>query len=89
MYRHYFATSMGILTKFPRSHIRKLTAEHNSPMPVVDTAHQHLLTARALHLERTRAGDSTFPVLDWSALVSGTRAAAGLDALDSSKASIS
>lgn len=67
------------------SHIRKLTAEHNSPMPVVDTAHQHLLTARALHAQAERAGNATFPILDWSALVAGTRAAAGLDALDSNK----
>lgn len=67
------------------THIRKLTAEHNSPMPVVDTAHQHLLTARALHAQAERAGNATFPILDWSALVAGTRAAAGLDALDSNK----
>ena len=51
-------------------------------MPTVDMAHQHLLTARALHLQQARTGNITFPVLDWSALIAGTREAAGLDALD-------
>jgi hypothetical protein len=68
------------------SHIRRLTAEHNSPMPAIDTAHHNLLTARALHTAQARTGTTSFPVLDWSALIAGTRVAAGLDAFDSEKA---
>lgn len=65
------------------SHIRRLTAEHNSPMPALDTAHHNLLTARALHTAQARTGSTSFPVLDWSALIAGTRVSAGLDAFDS------
>lgn len=67
------------------SHIRRLTAEHNSPMPAIDTAHHNLLTARALHTAQARTGTTSFPVLDWSALIAGTRVAAGLDAFDGGK----
>lgn len=67
------------------SHIRRLTAEHNSPMPALDTAHHNLLTARALHTAQARTGSTSFPVLDWSALIAGTRVSAGLDAFDSGK----
>ncbi|KZV79675.1 NAD(P)-binding protein [Exidia glandulosa HHB12029] len=69
------------------SHIRRLTGEHNCPMPVIDIAHQHLLTARSVHLGRQIRGDDTFDVLDWSAIVAGSRLAAGLDPFDSSKKS--
>ncbi|KAI0066500.1 hypothetical protein BV25DRAFT_1392685 [Artomyces pyxidatus] len=65
------------------SHIRRLTSEHNAPMPVIDTAHQHLLTARAIHEAQARTGSTQYPVLDWSAIVAGTRVSAGLDAFDS------
>jgi hypothetical protein len=68
------------------THIRRLTAEHNSPMPSIDTAHHSLLTARALHASQARTGTTSFPVLDWSALIAGTRVAAGLDAFDGGKA---
>jgi len=71
------------------AHIRRLTSEHNSPMPAIDTAHHHLLTARALHDAQARTGTTSFPVLDWSALIAGTRVAAGLDAFDSGKARLS
>ncbi|KAI0275267.1 NAD-P-binding protein [Gloeopeniophorella convolvens] len=67
------------------THIRRLTAEHNSPMPAVDTAYNHLLAARAIHQAQARTGSTEFPVLDWSALVAGTRVAAGLDAFDGEK----
>lgn len=67
------------------SHIRRLTGDHNCPMPVIDIAHQHLLTARSVHLGRQLRGDDTFDVLDWSAIIAGSRLAAGLDAFDSSK----
>jgi len=69
------------------SNIRRLTAELNSPMPTVDVAHQRLLTARALH-QSGNAGTSAankFETLDWSAIVAGSRVAAGLDAFDSQK----
>jgi len=64
------------------THIRRLATEHNSPMPVIDSAHAHLLTARALHEAQACTGTTSFPVLDWSALIAGTRAAAGLVPFD-------
>jgi hypothetical protein len=56
-------------------------------MPVIDVAHQHLLTARALHTAQKAQGKQTVDVLDWSAIVAGTRVAAGLDGFDSQKVS--
>ncbi|KAI0640128.1 NAD-P-binding protein [Trametes polyzona] len=67
------------------AHIRKLATELDSPMPALDSAHQHMLTARALHANQVRRGNAHFDVLDWSSLVAGTRVAAGLDGFDSSK----
>lgn len=52
-------------------------------MPMVDIAHQRLLTARALHA--AQGDNSKFPVLDWSAVAAGSRIAAGLDPFDSTK----
>jgi hypothetical protein len=54
-------------------------------MPVTDAAYQHLLTARALHAAQTLEGKQQFDTLDWSAIVAGTRVAAGLDGFDSKK----
>jgi hypothetical protein len=71
-----------------RSHIRRLTGELNSPMPVIDTAHQHMLTARAIHLSQTNLGKSRYKVLDTGALIAASRIAAGLDGLDSRKVSV-
>jgi len=65
------------------SHLRRLTSELNSPMPVVDIAHQHMLTARAGHISKKLQGTQKFETLDWSALVSGVRVAAGLAAMGS------
>ncbi|THH20507.1 hypothetical protein EW146_g867 [Bondarzewia mesenterica] len=65
------------------SHIRHLTTEHNAPMPTIDAAHRHLLTARALHTSQARTGSTQYPVLDWSAIVAGARTSAGIDGLDS------
>lgn len=67
------------------SHIRRLTNEANCPMPTIDIAHQHLLTARSIHQGRVQRGDPTWDVLDWSAIIAGTRAAAGLDPFDINK----
>ncbi|KAG6873850.1 hypothetical protein C0995_010462 [Termitomyces sp. Mi166 len=67
------------------SHIRRLTAEFNSPMPAIDVAHQHLLTARAIHQSMKQEGKAVYETLDWSGIVAGTRVAAGLDGLDRDK----
>ncbi|KAJ7762325.1 NAD-P-binding protein [Mycena maculata] len=66
------------------SHIRRLTAVHNAPMPNIDVAHQHMITARAIHNGMVQAGSETVDVLDWSGMVAGTRVAAGLAPFDSS-----
>lgn len=50
-----------------------------------DAAHQHMLTARALHSNLAQAGNAKFDVLDWSSLIAGARVAAGLDGFDSNK----
>ncbi|OWZ62491.1 hypothetical protein AYX14_06795 [Cryptococcus neoformans] len=49
-------------------HIRQLAESHNVPMPVMDVAQQHMLSARA------HGGD----IMDWTALVGGQRISAGL-----------
>ncbi|CAE6509099.1 hypothetical protein RSOLAG22IIIB_05065 [Rhizoctonia solani] len=60
------------------NHILSLSQDSNSPMPIITLARDHLLTARAQE-------EKPFPSLDWSALVSGNRLAAGLDAFDHRK----
>ncbi|WVQ83419.1 hypothetical protein IAT38_005560 [Cryptococcus sp. DSM 104549] len=50
-------------------HIRQLAESHNVPMPTMDVAQQHMLSARA------HGGDT----MDWTALVGGQRIAAGLN----------
>jgi hypothetical protein len=69
------------------SHIRRLTAEHASPMPIIDIAHQHLVTTRALHAAHRLRGAEKFEVLDWSAIIAASRVAAGLEGFNSGKAS--
>jgi hypothetical protein len=64
------------------SHIRNMSTTLSCPMPAIDIAHQHLLTARSLHEARVAAGTARFETLDWSSIVIGSRVAAGLDALD-------
>jgi len=54
-------------------------------MPVIDTAQQHLLTARAIHSAEVAQGKQHFDTLDITAMVAGTRVAAGLDGFDSRK----
>jgi hypothetical protein len=76
-----------LLTSSLFSHIRKLTAQHDCPMPMIDAAHGHLLTARALHNNQKVKGTAQFGTLDWSAVIAGTRVAAGLDGFDSDKVS--
>ncbi|PPQ64087.1 hypothetical protein CVT24_008900 [Panaeolus cyanescens] len=60
-------------------HIRRLTAEHDAPMPAIDVANQHLVTARAIHTRKFKEGAATLDALDWSGIIAGTRIAAGLD----------
>ncbi|QRW09326.1 NAD binding domain of 6-phosphogluconate dehydrogenase [Ceratobasidium sp. AG-Ba] len=60
------------------NHILRLSQDSNSPMPVITTARDHMLTARAQEKK-------PFKSLDWSSLVSGNRLAAGLDAFDHRK----
>ncbi|KAH7886018.1 NAD(P)-binding protein [Phlebopus sp. FC_14] len=59
--------------------MRRLSAEYGSPMPVIDLAHQRLLTARSLHEAQKLAGTNKWDVIDWSAMIAGSRVAAGLD----------
>jgi len=66
-------------------HIRRLALEHNSPLPTIDIAHQHLITARALHTSPEYASKSPHDVLDWSGLAAGARVAAGLPAFNTHK----
>ncbi|THH26608.1 hypothetical protein EUX98_g7577 [Antrodiella citrinella] len=65
------------------THVRRLSTEMDCPMPSLDSAHQHLLTARAIHAAKSLRGEDVFATLDWSSLVAGTRVAAGLDPFDS------
>ncbi|KAG7099677.1 hypothetical protein E1B28_001501 [Marasmius oreades] len=70
------------------SHIRRLTAELNAPMPVMDIAHQHLITARAINIMKKQQGHPAFETLDWSSIAAGSRVAAGLDPFDGNQANI-
>jgi hypothetical protein len=65
--------------------IQRLTTVHNSPMPVIDAAHRSLLTAMAIHSSQVDQGSNNSDILDWSALVAGSRVAAGLPGLDCSR----
>ncbi|KAK4050930.1 hypothetical protein OIO90_004906 [Microbotryomycetes sp. JL221] len=52
-------------------HLQQLASNVNATVPVIDVAHRHLITARALGFQNK----------DWSVLVAGPRQAAGLSAL--------
>ncbi|EJD04439.1 NAD-binding protein [Fomitiporia mediterranea MF3/22] len=67
------------------SHVRSLSTEFNSPMPVTDLGYQHMVTARALHEAQKLQGSSQYEVLDWSSLVAAPRVSAGLDGFNSGK----
>ncbi|RXW11665.1 hypothetical protein EST38_g14189 [Candolleomyces aberdarensis] len=67
------------------SHIRCLSAKYNCPMPAIDVAHQHLITARAIHLKEKNEGKEVVSTLGWSGIIAGTRAGAGLDGFDRNK----
>lgn len=51
-------------------------------MPVIDVAHQRLLTARALHVAQLLTGKSKYKVLGGGAIIAGSRVAAGLDGFE-------
>jgi hypothetical protein len=76
-----FADESTFLTR----HIRRLTAELNCPMPTVDIAHQRMITARSIHQEQKLAGTHKWDIIDWSALIAGSRVAAGMDPFDCNK----
>ncbi|KAF9055966.1 hypothetical protein BJ165DRAFT_1521923 [Panaeolus papilionaceus] len=61
------------------THIRRLTAKHNAPMPAIDVAYQYLVTVRVIHTRKKNEGEKTWDKLDWSSTIAGTRAAAGLN----------
>lgn len=65
-------------------HIRRLAAASNSPVPAIDAAHQHLITARALQASASSTSKPPYEILDWSALAAGVRIGAGLPGFDSS-----
>ncbi|PPQ77044.1 hypothetical protein CVT25_014861 [Psilocybe cyanescens] len=67
------------------THIRRLTAKHNSPMPAIDVAHQNLLTARAHFARKKQEGQANWETLDWSGIIAGTRVSAGLFPFDQRK----
>lgn len=66
-------------------HIRRLTTELNCPMPAVDVAHQRLITARSIHQEQKLAGTHKWDIMDWSALIAGSRVATGMHPFDSNQ----
>jgi len=66
-------------------HINRLALEHNSPLPTIDIARQHLVTARAVHTSPESTSKPPYDVLDWSALAVGARVAAGLPAFNTRK----
>ncbi|KIK99484.1 hypothetical protein PAXRUDRAFT_787959 [Paxillus rubicundulus Ve08.2h10] len=67
------------------NHMRRLSAEHSCPMPVVDIAHQRLVTARSIHEAQKLVGTNKWETMDWSAMIAGSRVAAGLDPFNSSR----
>jgi len=67
------------------THVRRLTAEHSSPMPIIDVAHQRLISTRAIHNSLKEKNSALPDTLDWSAIIAASRISAGLDGFDSAK----
>ncbi|KAG2075173.1 NAD(P)-binding protein [Suillus decipiens] len=65
------------------SHVCRLSAELNCPMPAIDNTHRSLITARAIHQAQVVAGTQQWDILDWSSLIASSRVAAGLNPFDS------
>ncbi|KAG9003785.1 hypothetical protein FRB90_011123 [Tulasnella sp. 427] len=63
-------------------HMQRLATEHEVPVPIIDLAQQHLLTAKALNA--VQPSYKKLENQDWSSLVSAARVSAGLNPFDSS-----
>lgn len=67
------------------SHVLRLSAELNCPMPAVSNAHRSMITTRAIHQAQVVAGTQQWDIIDESALIASSRVAAGLNPFDSKK----
>ncbi|KAG2057079.1 NAD(P)-binding protein [Suillus hirtellus] len=67
------------------SHILRLSAELNCPMPAVSNAHRSMITTRAIHQAQVVSGTQQWDIIDESALIASSRVAAGLDPFNSKK----
>lgn len=65
------------------SHIRRLAESVDCPVPIIDTAHQHLVASRALGNAEKAQGKGPSGERDWSSLVAGQRISAGLPPFES------
>lgn len=64
-------------------HMQRLAAEHEAAVPILDITQQHMITAKALNAALPSYKRNSN--MDWSALVAGSRVAAGLDPFESAK----
>lgn len=67
------------------SHVLRLSAELNCPMPAVSNALRSMITTRAIHQAQVVAGTQQWDIIDESALIASSRVAAGLNPFDSKK----
>lgn len=67
------------------SHVLRLSAELNCPMPAISNAHRSMITTRAIHQAQVVAGTQQWDIIDESALIASSRVAAGLNPFDSKK----
>ncbi|KAG1784220.1 NAD(P)-binding protein [Suillus placidus] len=67
------------------SHVLRLSAELNCPMPAVSNAHRSMITTRAIHQAQVVSGTQQWDIIDESALIASSRVAAGLNPFDSKK----
>jgi 3-hydroxyisobutyrate dehydrogenase-like beta-hydroxyacid dehydrogenase len=67
------------------SHVLRLSAELNCPMPAVSNAHRSMITTRAIHQAQVVSGTQQWDIIDESALIASSRVAAGLHPFDSRK----
>ncbi|KAG2360632.1 NAD(P)-binding protein [Suillus spraguei] len=65
------------------SHVCRLSADLNCPMPAIDNTRRSLITARAIHQAQVVEGTQQWDILDWSSLIASSRVAAGLNPFDS------
>lgn len=67
------------------SHVLRLSAELNCPMPAVGNALRSMITTRAIHQAQVVSGTQQWDIIDESALIASSRVAAGLNPFDSKK----